>query len=92
MTTEQHTADRLTPADINTMRDRAAETIRGWAAASEIRRYRVRDADALALARVMWHAIGCSSADLRDAELDRIDRLAASYIGTTFNARGDVVR
>jgi len=84
------TADRLTDTDIDTMRDRAEETIRGWAAASNIRRYRVRDVDAIALARIMWHAIGCSDADLRDAELDRIDRMAAAYMGTTYDAAGRI--
>jgi hypothetical protein len=77
-----HTTDRLTPADIDTMRDRAEETVRGWAAASQIRRYRVRSVDACAL--------GCTECDLRDAELERIDRLAAGYVGDTYDAAGPI--
>jgi hypothetical protein len=64
---QEHTANRLTAADRAAMNTRLEEVIRGYG-----RSYMPRPDDVTALERIAMHAIGCTAADLRDAELTEI--------------------
>jgi len=83
---------RITADDADAMHARAVETLAQWAAAGSTGRYAMQHADAVALARIMAHAIGCSyDRDLRAVERDEIDGEARSYVGQTYDARGRMI-
>lgn len=83
-THETHQASRLTPADWDTMRRRIDATIAGWVHSAPTRKYRVTAADTDALERLALASIGCTAADMRDAELTALAAYTTDLIGRTY--------
>lgn len=75
-----HTANRLTENDRDTIRGRMAETRRMWVT-SATGTYNPSWDHVDSLERIGWHAIGCSAVDLRDSELAEIHELAVTAAG-----------
>jgi len=71
-----HTDNRLTADDRRAMRDAIGESIATWCDPS-----RISADDLAAFAYLACRAIGCTTHDLRDAELAEIRGLAADLAG-----------
>jgi len=70
-----HTANRLTEADEQTMHRAIAATVNEWRPRPA--RFTVEHRETLI--RVALHAIGCTRADMRDAELFIVASLLGAY-------------
>jgi hypothetical protein len=71
---------RLTVSDEIAIRVRVAEVIDGWRYGSPSKSVDCSSTAVATLVRVGCHAIGCSTDDLRDVELDWIDAEVMSQL------------
>lgn len=76
-------ANRLTDSDREAMRTRVRETMALWrpTAWRPLRKSDIGPESLMALYRVAAHAIGCSDADLREAELAERDAIVHEIVG-----------
>lgn len=70
-----HTENRFSDADRDAYKNRINETVSGWGD------HKPQHDDVLTLQRVGAHALGCSTDDLRDSEIDELRDYAAHKLG-----------